>query len=98
LSGGGQTDRYPISIQKFNVVNNDNSHKNKFHPTQKPVELFEYLIRTYTNEGDLVFDGCTGSGTAGIACINANRNFILVEKEEEYCKIAEKRIKTGKCI
>jgi site-specific DNA-methyltransferase (adenine-specific) len=62
------------------------------HPTQKPVKLFEYLIRTYTNEGDLVLDNCAGSGTTGVACKNTNRNFILIEKEEKYCKIAEQRL------
>jgi site-specific DNA-methyltransferase (adenine-specific) len=58
----------------------------------KPVALFEYLIKTYTNEGDLVLDNCAGSGTTGVACKNLNRNFILIEKEPEYCKIAQARI------
>lgn len=62
------------------------------HPTQKPVALFEYLIKTYTNEGDLVLDNCAGSGTTGIACQNTNRRFILIEKDEEYCKIIRKRL------
>ena len=62
------------------------------HPTQKPVALFEYLIKTYTNEGDLVLDNCAGSGTTGVACKNLNRNFIGIEKDPEYFKIAEKRI------
>ena len=62
------------------------------HPTQKPVALFEYLIRTYTNEGDLVLDNCAGSGTTGVACKNLNRNFIGIELDPEYFKIAEKRI------
>ena len=62
------------------------------HPTQKPVALFEYLIKTYTNEGDLVLDNCAGSGTTGVACKNLNRNFILIEKEQEYVDIAKKRI------
>ncbi len=62
------------------------------HPTQKPVALLEYLIRTYTNEGDLVLDNCMGSGTTGVACINTNRNFIGIELDPEYFKIAEKRI------
>ena len=63
-----------------------------FHPTQKPVALFEYLIRTYTNEGDTVLDNCIGSGTTAIACINTGRNYIGIEKEEKYCRIAEERI------
>ena len=62
------------------------------HNTQKPVALFEYLIKTYTNEGDLVLDNCAGSGTTGVACRNLNRNFILIEKEPEYYKIAKARI------
>jgi len=66
--------------------------QNTVHPTQKPVALFEYLIRTYTNEGDTVLDNCIGSGTTAIACINTNRNFIGIEKEEKYCRIAEERI------
>ena len=78
--------KYPSSIIK---VNKD---KPGFHPTQKPVALFEYLIKTYTNEGDLVLDNCAGSGTTGIACINTNRNYILIEKEQEYIDIINKRI------
>uniref|UniRef100_A0A6M3LU07 Putative methyltransferase n=1 Tax=viral metagenome TaxID=1070528 RepID=A0A6M3LU07_9ZZZZ len=62
------------------------------HPTQKPVALFEYLIKTYTNEGDLVLDNAAGSGTTGVACKNLKRNCILIEKDEEYFKIAERRI------
>jgi site-specific DNA-methyltransferase (adenine-specific) len=62
------------------------------HPTQKPVALFEYLIKTYTNEGDLVLDNCAGSGTTGVACKNLNRNFILIEKEPEYIDIINKRL------
>ena len=64
-----------------------------YHPTQKPVALFEYLIKTYTNEGDLVLDNCIGSGTTAIACINTNRHFIGIEKEQKYVDIANKRIK-----
>ena len=78
--------RVPSSIQRFNT-------ETGFHPTQKPVSLFEYLIRTYTNEGDLVFDGFAGSGTTAMACIKSNRNWICIEKEKKYCDIAEKRIK-----
>jgi site-specific DNA-methyltransferase (adenine-specific) len=64
------------------------------HPTQKPVALFEYLIKTYTNEGDLVLDNCAGSGTTGVACKNLNRNFILIEKEQEYIDIINERLST----
>lgn len=64
------------------------------HPTQKPVELFAYLIKTYTNEGDLVLDNCAGSGTTGVACKMLGRNYILIEKEPEYIKIINDRIKS----
>jgi site-specific DNA-methyltransferase (adenine-specific) len=62
------------------------------HPTQKPVELFEYLIRTYTNEGDTVLDNCSGSGTTAEACINLNRNFICFEKDADYWEQSVERI------
>ena len=62
------------------------------HPTQKPVALLEYLIKTYTNEGEIVLDNCMGSGSTGVACVNLKRNFIGIELEEEYFKIAEERI------
>lgn len=83
--------RYPSSVQIFPNPNNKN-----VHPTQKPVDLFEYLIKTYTNEGDLVLDNCLGSGTTAVACINTKRNFIGIEKEWEYCEIASERIKQAK--
>ena len=63
-----------------------------FHPTQKPVALCEYLIKTYTNEGEWVLDNCMGSGTTGVACINTNRNFIGIEQEEKYFTIAKDRL------
>ena len=76
--------RCPSSVQSFN-------RERGLHPTQKPVALFEYLIKTYTNEGDLVLDNTAGSGTTGVACKNTNRNFILIEQDQEYCKIASER-------
>ena len=79
-------ERYPISIIKFS------RDKEKLHPTQKPVALFEYLIRTYTNEGETVLDNCIGSGTTAIACLNTNRNFIGFEKDKEYWEIANERL------
>ncbi|WP_397548128.1 DNA-methyltransferase [Rossellomorea marisflavi] len=82
ISGGGQTDRYPTSIIDIKVMNNDDP--DKWHPTQKPVELFEWLIKTYTDEGDLVLDNCMGSGTTALACINTGRNFIGFELDTEY--------------
>ena len=83
--------RYPGTVQKFSNGNNGN-----IHPTQKPVALFEYLIKTYTNEGDLVLDNCMGSGTTAIACINTNRNYIGFEIDEEYYKLAINRIEEHK--
>ncbi|MDT9702338.1 site-specific DNA-methyltransferase, partial [Streptomyces sp. P17] len=62
------------------------------HPTQKPVALMEYLIRTYTNSGDTVLDNCMGSGTTGVACVNTGRNFIGIERDENYFSIAKERI------
>ena len=73
-------------------ISKDNYGKNVFHPTQKPVALFEYLIKTYTNEGDLVLDNVAGSGTTGVACKNLNRNYILIEKEQEYIEIIKARL------
>ena len=80
--------RYPKRIQYFN--NNDT--QNQLHPTQKPVALLEYLIKTYTNENETVLDNCMGSGSTGIACINTNRNFIGIELDNTYFEIAKKRI------
>lgn len=79
----------PRSVQYFS---RDISKGGTLHPTQKPVALFEYLIKTYTNEGDLVLDNCAGSGTTGVACRNQNRKFILIEKEPEYIEIIKKRL------
>jgi len=77
--------RYPKTVLKF-------KQQKGLHPTQKPVDLMEYLIKTYTNEGDTVLDNTMGSGTTGVACVNTCRNFIGIEKEEKYFKIAEDRI------
>ena len=81
-------EKYPKSILTFSNANN----KEKKHPTQKPVSLVEWCIKSFTKENDLVLDNCIGSGTTAIACINTNRNFIGIEKEEKYCQIAEERI------
>jgi len=76
-----------------NLINISNaSQVGKTHPTQKPVELFEYLIKTYTNKGDIVLDNCSGSGTTGIACLNTDRKFILMEKDIEYFEKSKQRI------
>jgi len=77
--------RHPRTVIKFNC-------ERGYHPTQKPIALFDYLLKTYSNEGMTIFDPCMGSGTTGIACKNLNRNFIGIEKDEQYFKIAEQRI------
>ena len=71
----------------------DIPEEKKIHPTQKPVALFEYLVKTYTNEGELILDNCMGSGTTAIACINTNRNYIGFELDKTYYDIANERIK-----
>lgn len=78
--------RFPIDIIKFK------RDKEKLHPTQKPVSMLEYLIKTYTNENMLVLDNCMGSGSTGVACLNTNRKFIGFELDKEYFEIAKKRI------
>lgn len=92
IKGGGQTDRHPTSVLKFPVLNNDND--SKFHPTQKPVPLYEWLIQSYTNEGETVLDNCSGAGTLAFACLKQNRNFICIEQNEEYYKESVKRLET----
>ena len=81
------THKYPESILLY-------PRERGLHPTQKPVALFEYLIKTYTNEHDVVLDNCAGSGTTGVACQNLNRDCILIEKEAEYCQIIRERMQT----
>lgn len=80
--------KYPTSILSIQKPHPSTT----IHPTQKPVELLEYLIKTYTNEGDMVLDNCMGSGSTGVACVNTNRNFIGIELDENYFNIAKKRI------
>jgi len=79
-------DRLPTRILQF-------KQEKGFHPTQKPVALLEYLIKTYTDEGMLVLDNCMGSGSTGVACVNTNRKFIGIELDEKYYDISCKRIK-----
>lgn len=81
--------RYPQSV--IDISNGDRTKENE-HPTQKPSALFEYLIRTYTNENDLVLDGFGGSGTTAIAAYRAKRNFIVIEKEQKYFELSKKRL------
>lgn len=82
--------RYPMQILEFA------NEKNRVHPTQKPVALLEYLIKTYTDEGETVLDNCMGSGSTGVACVNTGRNFIGIELDEHYFKIAKDRIERTK--
>ena len=82
--------RYPRSIQKFAL------DKEKLHSTQKPVALFEYLIKTYTNENEVVLDSTMGSGSTGVACVNTGRKFIGIELDEKYFNIAKERIEKSK--
>ena len=84
--------RYPKQIIKFGVV-----ERGTVHPTQKPVDLLEYLIRTYTNEGDTVLDFTMGSGSTGVACVNTNRRFIGIELDDKYFEIAKQRIDAAIC-
>lgn len=81
--------RHPTSVLEFS-----NPRIKGGHPTQKPISLFEYLIKTYTNEGDLILDNTIGSGTTAVACINTKRNFIGIELDKKYCEMAKKRIKS----
>lgn len=81
------TERYPKSIWKFAT----DKQKSSLHPTQNPLKLIEEIVKTFSNEGDLVLDNCAGSGTTGIACIETNRNFILIEKEKEMIEVIKKR-------
>lgn len=84
------TERYPTSVLSFKT----DKQKSSLHPTQKPVALLEYLIKTYTDEEGNVLDNCMGSGSTGVACIRTNRNFIGIELEESYYKISEERIQS----
>ena len=68
------------------------NNQERLHPCQKPIKLLEYLIKTYTNENQLVLDSCMGSGSTGVACVNTNRNFIGIELDENYFNIAKERI------
>lgn len=80
-------ERYPLTVQKV-------KSEKGLHPTQKPVALFEYLIKTYTNEGETVLDNCMGSGTTAIACLNTNRNYIGFELDSTYHELATQRLKS----
>ena len=85
---------YPKNVLEFS--NEATSNRNRLHPTQKPVKLLEYLIKTYTDEDELILDNCMGSGSTGVAAVNTNRRFIGIEKDEKYFNIAKRRI--NECI
>jgi len=85
---GGKTTRYPTNVLEFKCVDN----YSRIHSSQKPVELIEYLIKTYTDENDIVLDNAMGSGTSGVACKNLNRDFIGIESDQEIFNIAKERI------
>ncbi|MEG0297606.1 MAG: site-specific DNA-methyltransferase [Clostridium sp.] len=88
ISGGGNKERYPRSVQIFS----SDKQRECLHPTQKPVKLLEFLINTYTNEGEIVLDNCIGSGSTAVAAINTNRKFIGIEKDEKIYDTAVNRI------
>ncbi|MBX4266574.1 DNA-methyltransferase [Clostridium estertheticum] len=92
MSGGGNTDRFPRDVQVFST----DKQKCKLHSTQKPVSLCEYLIKTYTNKGDLVLDNCIGSGTTAVSCIDTNRDYIGIENDEEIFNTAVNRVTSSK--
>lgn len=85
---GVRNKKYPKSILEFSNA----SQKGKVHPTQKPTSICEWLIKTYTNEGEIVLDNCMGSGSTGVACLNTNRKFIGIELDDKYFEIAKERI------
>lgn len=84
------THKNPTNLIEFDKVRKDN-----FHPTEKPIALLEYLIKTYTNENELILDNCMGSGSTGVACVNTNRDFIGIELDENYFNIAKQRIENA---
>jgi site-specific DNA-methyltransferase (adenine-specific) len=85
------TAKSPLNVLHYKPVFNTKNHP-RLHPTQKPIDLLEYLVKTYTNENEIVLDNCMGSGSTGVACINTNRKFIGIELDEKYYKIAEERL------
>lgn len=91
LTSYDSTERYPTSVLEFKT----DKQKSCIHPTQKPVALLEYLIKTYSNEGDLVLDNCAGSLSTGVACENTNRECVLMEKESIYLYPGLERLKPG---
>ncbi len=93
-SGGGNTDRYPRSV----VLCASDKQKSSLHPTQKPLPLIEFFIKTYSNEGDLILDNTAGSGTTGLGAKNLNRNYIMMEKDETNYKVCLERVEEKNVI
>lgn len=91
-SGRVETDQSGMKFPRSVIQFDKHSASARLHPTQKPVELFEYLIRTYTNSGEIVLDNCIGSGTTAVACLNTGRKCIGIEKDAEYFAIAQARV------
>ena len=92
ISAANPNYKYPVNLLNYSTRAKECNNKVRVHPTQKPVDLLEYLIKTYTNEGDLVLDLTMGSGSTGVACLNTNRKFIGIELDKKYFDIAKQRI------
>ena len=88
ISGGGSTQRYPRDVLQFKW----DTQKSSLHQCQKPVEACEYIIKTYTNPGDLVLDSCAGSCTTAVAALNTGRNYICFEKDKDIFEVGSKRV------
>lgn len=84
--------RYPSSIITISKQSSECCNSKRIHPTQKPVDLLEYLVKTYTQEDEIVLDFCSGSGTTAVACHNLHRRFICIEKDPNYCKASVERL------
>lgn len=93
ISGGGSTERFPRTVLKYASNKQKNKLNGTLHPTQKPMDLCNYLIRTYTREGETVLDNTAGSGTTGLAAKKLNRHFIMIEQEAKYIGVIKKRFK-----
>ena len=92
MRGKGNTQEFTNWPHHLLEFKNDTMNKNRLHPTQKPVALLEYLVRTYTNESEIVLDNCMGSGSTGVACIRTGRRFIGIEKDEHFYRVAKDRL------
>lgn len=91
VSGGGETERYPRTVQVFSSDKQKTKLDGTIHPTQKPIKLLEFLIKSYTQKGDLILDNCAGSSSTGVAAFNLERRFIMIEKELEWINVSKKR-------